>query len=434
MKNKYKKIFPVLCFFWLTLSFSPASLAMHQVKRASSERSLVFLDEWQEKDLINFLYEKYKNNPSIMKKSQMLLETEKSALNLLKQNVPSRFNTNDDFFEASLGQYLLSVYQNELLELGPNQIAQLKFLDVKNKEQFISTSAIESLIYQLKYARELIKPGLVAPELTCLEDILIGAHQIDHLEITDGIHPILFLGRTPSFVKIAYEELLERYHPERLQQYHILSLSYSKTPDMENIRDIGNLGYQDIIALNLVTNEKLQFFCEYMDRQHINTVQEKLYLVDIVGKGAALNSFLRILRYYFTVYLGRKMMPDVVFIGLNLDYNNGIKQDVYTYNAYDREIVFRSRPELGIRALRIKAIPLALRCGTTKLLDEPFIQELVSKEISFPAQRWRNHYNDKLSSGGLGSNFSMALLRIYIRTIIKKHHDVYQDIVSKIID
>jgi hypothetical protein len=289
----------------------------------------------------------------------------------------------------------------------------------------IPLSAQESLIYD----------RLKDSTRTIAEDFVTGAQQIDHLQLTIGVYPILFLGRSPCFLKVAYEELCAFYHPKRIQEPHILHLSYSGTPDTENTRTDGSL-YEDEIAVrarNLVTPRKLQFYCEYMTRQKLKTVKSTLYVVDSIGKGTSLNSFLPILRYYYEIYLKRATMPDVHFIAQSPLRGTEYSEHTYIYNPIEHEIKFKPNPALGIRPLKIKTTQLYLGMATLYLIDHSAFQDCANIGIGFPAQNWREEFLEELEPKEeyyLARGHIDATLQMFI----KEHGTLYREKVSEILE
>lgn len=390
-------------------------------------RSLVFLDGYQGSDHFNFLYTKHQKNGLIIDQSKEIPKEkeEERAQYILSQHVPSKYPTETDFVTALMMQFASPVYNLELCELDASNAMALKTTELVDTEKHFGSkilSTLENLIYNFQKSLK----------RTVLDDILIGAEQIDHIQVTEGVCPILFLGRTPCFLQVAYEEVCKFYHPARLNDSHILHLNFSGTPDIENLRNVGSLGYEKITAKNLVSPEKLQFYCKYMDGQKMNTVKDKLYLVDMVGTGASLNSFLRLGRYYYTEYLGREEMPDIEFIALNLKYKSGSKTSVYTFNSCTQEIYFHSGLEdFGVRPLKIKTTPIHMSYGTMKALDYSLTEDFLCSGVCFPAQKWRNECLDELKKGGLCSKFANALFRRLLQPIIKEHDNFYKTEVAK---
>ncbi|OJW47977.1 MAG: hypothetical protein BGO67_08915 [Alphaproteobacteria bacterium 41-28] len=435
LENSLTKVFNSVA--TLTASFillgpilTSPSLAMEDNPSTSNKsaltKSLRFRDDNQVQDNLDFLFKKHRGDDLVLAKSEELLN-ENAAKEILS-HLLSKYPTEKEAITHLMYAFHSQVYDPALCELDDRSINLIREdARVRVEREFgsVPLSALESLIYD----------RLKAPTLTIIEDLVIGAQQIDHLQITDGVHPILFLGRSPCFLQLAYEKLCAFYHPERLEEPHIFHLSYSGTPDMENIRK-GDPFYDDVIATrarNLVTPTKLKFYCEYMDRQGMGSIKDELTLIDAVGKGGSLDTILRMMRYYYEIYLGRATMPDVKFLAMNR-LERPESPEYYNYNTTTHDIEFKSNPELGIRPLRIKATQLFLSYGTTKILDYGPIQDFTCHGISFPPQKWREESLDELKRGGQFCSLAYGYIGRFLENTIKEHDILYRKKVSEILD
>lgn len=428
-----------ILFLFVCIFVTPSSAMQkdENTKKNIPVKSLVFLDDNQEQDNLNFLSKKH---PSILSESEKQL-IESPLLQGLRSHLLTKYQTSETFISMMMRTFHLPIYNLELCEMSQKEIDITKGLEQKHVEEkfgFMALSAQESLIYdQLKVSTR-----------TIIEDIIIAAHQIDHIQITKGLHPVLFLGRTPCFLQHAYRMVCDFYHPERLQKSHILHLNYSGTPDAENTRtlllsysetsDTKNTRINQAVNIerkrNLVTPEKLAFYCQYMDHQGMRTVENKLYLVDLIAKGTSLNSFLRILRYYYETYLQRATMPDVHFIAMNSPGITKTPGVIYTYDPIIHEIRFNSNPQSGIRPLKIKTTSLCLSYGVFQAVDYTIIQNYGCRGISFPAQKWRKESLDELERGGEFWNGAYMWFRDEGQKIIQKHDLLYRRMVDEILN
>lgn len=128
-------------------------------------------------------------------------------------------------------------------------------------------------------------------------------------------------------------------------------------------------------------------------------------------------------------------MPDIGFMGLNLNYESGSKTNVYIFNSFTQEIYFHSHLDnFGIRSLKIKTTPLHMSYGIIKALDYGLTEDFLCSGICFTAQKWRNECLSELTKGGLGSNFAYALFRHMLQPAIKGQDVFYKAEVSKILD
>lgn len=264
------------------------------------------------------------------------------------------------------------------------------------------------------------------------EDIVIAAQWIKHISQTHGRAPVLFPGRTPNMVRIAYEELCKLDSPTINLAQHVFHLSFSGNPDAITFRT-GSF-FQDAHnnLRNVVTPEALHFYETYMTQQGLDKIGNILYLVDILGSGSSLNSFLRVWRHYNIVHLKRPM-PDVHFIclnkGLGYDHRN---PGVWLFQQASGLLTFESRPTHGLRALSIPMTPLQLSHATVeKLLDHDFFQFYLSREFEFPAYKWHPRCKELLERGGEYHNEADAMLRPIFQTLLKVHKSLFDRKLAK---
>jgi hypothetical protein len=201
--------------------------------------------------------------------------------------------TNEEIILELMSPFSLSAYDPTFFSLTSYIPKEDELKEIEEHfKQGICSDPLDLLIYKTQKN----------PSRTVTEDLVIGAEQIHHLQITDGFAPVLFLGRTPCFLQLAYEEVIKFHNPSLLAEPHILHLNFSGTPDAENIRMKPDFDFKSqeyllpdktkLIPKNLVTPEKLAFYCKYMDAQGMDTIKDKLYLVDVIGSGASLNCIL----------------------------------------------------------------------------------------------------------------------------------------------
>ena len=117
---------------------------------------------------------------------------------------------------------------------------------------------------------------------------------------------VLYLGRSPSVLCLAAEFL-----EQAATSVHV---NYSGTPNIKNLRK-----FEKNDLRNVVTSDRLNHFCSYLDQKGLQklTSENHLYIVDILGTGANMNSFLRILRHYFLQHKKLTETPLVTLLLMN---------------------------------------------------------------------------------------------------------------------
>lgn len=368
---------------------------------------------------LNFLSNKYKQNKKVMSLSGNLeikpMSDEEIGAGFEVDKKQSPLDIYFNTFKEVLSQKVYNEYLYWNTGLTAENIRRVEYRAWKDLLDSLPESKETKLIRSLILTNE----GL-AKDRTMLNDIVIGGQFIHHIVNTNGAAPVLFLGRSPSFLKLAYD---------MLNPNNSITLSFSGTPDMENIR--GSSFYQnskdEIIARNLVTKEKLDFYCNYMTSKGMDKVTDKLYLVDIIGRGGGLNSFMNVARYYYLSHLKRESMPEVHFIGIDLApcKNRVFKKpngSFYNYDFDNGSLWFEEDKSINLIEVKMRATPLIMNCITTKfVIDNDTNQEVNAENIEFPAIRWTPKSNDLLAQGGRLHKKAYEYVKAEMEKIIKIH-------------
>lgn len=130
---------------------------------------------------------------------------------------------------------------------------------------------------------------------TLLEDIVLASEYIFQVVKDEGGGTVLFLGRTPCLVQVAYEELLKVEKSEPQISVH---LNFSGHSDALTKRESSFFKSTTNIARDIMTPKKLSHYFAYLDTKDMPKTK-KLFIVDILGSGGSLNSFLRIMNAYY---------------------------------------------------------------------------------------------------------------------------------------
>jgi hypothetical protein len=201
---------------------------------------------------------------------------------------------------------------------------------------------------------------------------------------------ILLLGRSPSLLGIFYQRRNDK------SCSHLIEVNYSGSPDIESFRE----GFKDEKNYrNMVTPEGLTNMLRYLDEKELQNIKGKLFVLDIIGNGACINSFLRLTHYYYTQYLGISC-PEIVFVPMNLDPNQDEENIItigdgehklWQYNSSANKLTFQPDEflaEKGFRALEVKTMPLGMDEETSSLLDNDSLMSLYSKGKKLFACQW----------------------------------------------
>jgi hypothetical protein len=248
---------------------------------------------------------------------------------------------------------------------------------------------------------------------TLADDIVMAATKIIALQVSmNRLDPVVFLGRTPCLIKLAYDTLEFSYKPPSL------TVCLSGTPDIEHVRadvedpdpEKTDARKRNMFIRNLVTPEKLRYYCEYLDSIGMDTLVEHtsgIFIVDTIALGVALNSFLRILRYYFRVYKRpARSFPRVHFLAANYFMNKDKSDALSGYVRFPDPAVVH-----GIVPMRVPYTRLCVSLLTEAVLDSGnWLADFMVEAIPFYAQRWRHECDEELKNGGLLHRRYYALL------------------------
>jgi hypothetical protein len=375
---------------------------------ANISQRLVFLDQGQDPDMLDFLAKKYPTTLSKTKEdfSETKRETAKSLLKLMQQL--KAHNLTVETYAKTRWENLVC---QQILEDGPDYLNPIE-------EKKALTAYFRNNPSQMEERHQLAQQDENRSYLT---DIILGAQWIKSIRQKHGDCPIVFLGRSPCFLQVAYEELCKNESPENpLCCDHIYHLNFSGSPDIENTRTdtFFTENTQRTRERNLVTSGNRDFYCTYMTQKGMDHISPKFYLVDLISTGGSLNSALRTMRFYYEQHLGRTM-PDIHFMGLGLPLVEDRSLELYTYNAAAGHITFNDLPELGVRPLVIPASPIYINHRPLKnLLDQDAFQRAAVPGIEFPAEKWDAEFSSELETGGRFHKETYELLRSEVQMII----------------
>ncbi len=349
-----------------------------ETSSAAAARSLVFKDKAMGKDDIDFLRTQF---PELEAESSTFEEDLRACFG--KNLEKTLEGLSDGERKTTLVEYMCLVFAFPVYHGS--------FFEgyIPNKEVQTNTRAFDKTILN----------DLFREDTTVFDNLTRGARKISKVVKAHGEGSVLFLGRSPCWMQRVFEAFPEN----GAQSIHV---SYSGTADAKSLREDPFFADQERnTKRNMVTPERLQFFEDYLTQQGLDEVKGKLYLVDTITTGASLNSFLRILRHYYTVHLEREM-PDVHFIGqslpcTNYGYEAGGKL-VWVYQDSKGTLTFTDKfQDHGLRPLSIKATPLHLASLTHLLLDADWMQYYGMHGYYFPACNWNEGHREALSKGGL---------------------------------
>jgi hypothetical protein len=202
---------------------------------------------------------------------------------------------------------------------------------------------------------------------------------------------IIFLGRSPSLLGVFYEKM------EGKSCSNLVYLNYSGSPDIESFR-ISLEGEQ---YRNLVTPQGLKNMLNHLNNLQLNNLTGKLFIVDILGSGACINSFMRLIGYYYKEYC-QVTCPEIIFVPMNLKPNMDEKNNIiieekehslWKYDSFSNKMIFQTDEFLsskGFRTFEVKTIPLDMKEEITDILDDDEVMSLYSRSKKLYSIQWDN--------------------------------------------
>lgn len=257
---------------------------------------------------------------------------------------------------------------------------------------------------------------------TFLEDILLPAEYIFQTVKDGGGGKVLFLGRTPCLVQVAYEELLKVEKDKTQIPVHV---NFSGHPDALTKRESTFFSSKTNIIRDIVTPEKLDHYFSYLDTKDILKTSD-LFIVDILGSGSSLNSFLRVINTY---YQSRQTtVPKLSFLNLTQDMNWSVdRSEFFTFkkmgNVSNRGTL--TLPEDKAKNLKsfnisVCSIPVFDKV-LTEMLDQDMFQEFLVHGVQYPAQKWTSEFDKQRDEGGKHHLKFYDYLRNGFSSLISKH-------------
>lgn len=240
------------------------------------------------------------------------------------------------------------------------------------------------------------------------EDLLLAGEYLYQFVEDKGDESVqvLFLGRSPSFVQLAYEKVLKAMGNTRQKHVHV---NFSGHADLDSIRPYPTFkNNKDLHRIrNMVSQEKLSHFLDYLSTKNLDEAKT-LYIVDIIGSGAGLNSFIQLLRQYYKAQ--NIEFPTIKMILLSDFYSIDDRAanrpfEVKPKNGRELnewEISFKRNTENNLADLTLDLVVIPLSPLTVNMIvDNDAVQHLGVKGIYYPPQKWAVAHDEEREKGGV---------------------------------
>lgn len=268
---------------------------------------------------------------------------------------------------------------------------------------------------------QVLKKRKASPK-NIFEDILLASEFIyEHIKQQEGDNSLVIaLGRSPCVPFIAYQSVLKIKECKTQRAVH---LNFSGNPDMDVLRDSSfYTNHPDVVRVrNMVTPEKLKHYLDYMDSKDLLNAK-KIYILDIIGKGGGLNSFLKILKCYFSNK--NVPLPSLEFLCLNLPVDlvsrGSFKYQKTGIGKGSLQFLDNTNENFTTMEIPTQIVPVA-DLTVTLILDNDLFQTFGSFGIEYPAQKWTMEYDQERTQGGIYSKNIASYLEQNLNAYIKHH-------------
>lgn len=394
--------------------------------------------EGEDKCPLNFLAQKY---PKLLKKSEESFKLTKSEKEILDQG-----NNMGGIIGWALGK---CIKFDKLIHLGsfkstlasmPYDKEALEAHLLGSPKQAKSFVEMQLKTLQNKHPRNGFYNhffnSFSEPEHIC-ESLILSAEYL--YQIIQGSEKgcVLFLGRSPCLLQVAYDQICAYFLENKIateNSHPSVHLSFSRSPDRDAKREGELKQDSDIRRIrNIVTQEKLDHYFKYIDEQNIIGFK-KIYIVDIVGSGVGLNSFLDVLNLYFKSHQKEMPMLELMHVSdvMIQDFCKVHKEKVFVsfkadLNTFNKGIIsFKKDLECNIKPISIHTRTiltsfLALKC----LLDNDLFQAYCVHGIEYPAQKWTHEYDEERKNGGEFHKEVYEYFQRQVKNIVNFHYTKY---------
>jgi hypothetical protein len=259
------------------------------------------------------------------------------------------------------------------------------------------------------------------PELTHLEALVIAAEFIKGKIQQDGRDGVgvIFPGRSGNLIQKAFELAQQEEGTSAIPCYQI---NFSGSPDSCALKAKQDPNQKinensSVVTKNYVTDARLDYFLNYLSKEGLNKKFNKLFLIDLIGRGGSLNSFIRLLNFYYN-HLGIPV-PDMEI----LDFGNRLYgNNTFEYDREKEKLTYLEDTKFGIAPLSIHAKAIPLPDNLVGCFDHPDWQCFLSHGVYFPAENWHEGFEALFEKGGeWHADFYKEILP-KIEEIIKLYH------------
>ncbi len=212
---------------------------------------------------------------------------------------------------------------------------------------------------------------------------------------------VIYVGRSPSILFV-----INNYLNSEAKHVHI---NCSSTPGMTGMRKS-----PENILKNVITPERLAYFEDYAHNAGLDKItdsSQNIYIVDIIGTGAGLNSFIQILHHYLFEYRNMAALPQIKIILMNNKQGN--QYEYYVLNIQEKTITFTNSFKY-IMPITLPIELLNMSEDVQDALDDDVIQFYSSFGREYPAFAWQEKYESHRDSKAEYGEYLEKFLISYI--------------------
>lgn len=179
--------------------------------------------------------------------------------------------------------------------------------------------------------------------------------------LVDKLRPevVIGLGRTPTLL---LEGLRALYSQDQWSPKFI-HMAFSGCPDIRYPKK-NTMNKVDHVD-NVLTEERKNVFFDYLRRQGLSAASGEILIIDMIGFGSGLNSFLCLLRGFYNDE--KVKLPVIRFLGMNLRQTDD--RGFCKFDSVSQVIAFPANADFCFRPISISTFPLGMSDYLIKWLD-----------------------------------------------------------------
>jgi len=244
---------------------------------------------------------------------------------------------------------------------------------------------------------------------TYLHDIYGAALKLFNAASQEHPQTLVFLGRAPTFLKEMVQQLYKLEPKENMPS--LVQVPFSGSPDIKSLHP----GLKKFSYLrNVLTPNRIKVFFQHLDALGFDKITGEMWVVDTMGSGGSLNSFLRLLKEYY--HRKEKVFPDFRFWGMNFaEYDGVCSTETFYFDHAKKTLSFSDKfSKLGYKAMDIPCFPLLIDPKTSSLMDNDLMEYFYGGVQEYPAWKMKGLQKNPIPPQAPGKDFLLFRDKILV--------------------